>query len=242
MGLAQARDGRESLAFILTKAATETTTGSLAVGDIVVVTAKASTGSIFDGIEINHFFMANKSLTLGTGDKCYKCTPHFLGQATGKTVSSSKNTTDVTIDYDGSANNVCDGIVTKTGSISGSYITELLASTSGVNIIKKRFDSITEIDADGEATYAAASTAAKDLVMIIWNGRTATTTDYIEVEMIPALFTGLSKGGQYNSSQTFDLDFTGCDTDDNGFIGGILQVKNATGLIPAITRAAYEGE
>jgi len=241
MANAQARDGRESLAFILTPANTETASGSLAIGDIVFVTAKSETSSIFTNIELYHFFIANKSLTLGSGDKCYKCTPHFLGQATGKTVSSSKNTTDVTIDYDGSANNVCDGIVTKTGSISGSYITELLSSTSGVNIVKKRFDSLTEIGAQGTATYEAASTAAKDLLMIIWNGRTATVNDYIEVEIIPCLFTGLSKGGQYNSSQTFDVDFTGCDSDDNGCIGGILQVKNATGLIPGITRADYEG-
>jgi len=236
----QARDGRKSLAYILEPSSTETSTGTLSTGDIVVVSAKASTSSIFGDVPLYNFFIANKSLTLASGDKCYKCTPHFLGQATGKTVSASKNTTDVTIDYDAKTNNVTDGVVTLSGSISGSFVTETLASTSGVNILKKRFGNITEISAQGAATYEAAATDEKDILMIVWNGRDAAADDYIEFEIIPVLFTNLSKGGQYNSPQSFDVDFTGNDSDEHGYIGGNIQVRNATGLIPAFTRAAYE--
>lgn len=253
-GNAQARDGRKSLAFLLTPDdLTQAKSDALAIGDIVVIASKAGTAaadSAFGDIPVHHIFIANSAVTMKTktvgsvttNDTYYKLTPRFLGQATGKTVTESKNVTDVTIDYDSATNNVCDGIVTKSGSISGALVTEALDSTSGVNYLKRRFDSIQEVDGEGNITYSKSETSLKDLLMIIWNARDAKVGDLIEMEIIPALFTNLSKGGQYNSSQSFDVDFSGNATDDNGFEGDIAQITNVTGLIPAFTRAAYNAD
>lgn len=230
---AQARDGRQSLAFILEIG--EATT-NIKTGNIVYITGKAESNSAFGDIPAMAPFIAVKDITLQTGDHAVMAKPLFLGQATGKTVSSSKNTSDVTIDYDAQSNMVSDGMVTQSGSISGSYITEKLSSESGINIIKSRFSSLTEIDSSGKITYKPAETTEKDVLMIIWNGREAKIDDVLEIEFIPALFTSLSKGGQYGSSQSFDVDFTGNFSDENGYTGGLYQVPNVAGLMPSIVR------
>ena len=232
----QARDGRMSLAFILDPAAAPTEgTGSLAVGEMGFILGKSSSGA-FKDLKLNSFFIANKSTTLTTGDKFLKCTPLFLGQATSKSVSMSKNVTDVTIDYDGATNNVTDGTVSSSGSISGSYITESLKTLTGVNLLKSRFSDIVEIGAEGTVEVLEADTTNKDLLLIIWNGRNAKVGDMLEMEVIPALFSNLSKDASYNSSQTFNVDYTGNYSDENGFIGGIYQVANVEGLMPSIIR------
>ena len=233
---AQARDGRMSLAFILDPAAAPTEgTGSLTVGEMGFILGKAPSGA-FKDLKLNSFFIANKSTTLTTGDKFLKCTPLFLGQATSKSVSMSKNVTDVTIDYDGATNNVTDGTVSSSGSISGSYITESLKTLTGVNLLKSRFSDIVEIGAEGTVEVLEADTTNKDLLLIIWNGRNAKVGDMLEMEVIPALFSNLSKDASYNSSQTFNVDYTGNYSDENGFIGGIYQVANVEGLMPSIIR------
>ena len=232
----QARDGRMSLAFILDPAASPTEgTGSLAVGEMGFILGKSSSGA-FKDLKLNSFFIANKSTTLTTGDKFLKCTPLFLGQATSKSVSMSKNVTDVTIDSDGATNNVTDGTVSSSGSISGSYITESLKTLTGVNLLKSRFSDIVEIGAEGTVEVLEADTTNKDLLLIIWNGRNAKVGDMLEMEVIPALFSNLSKDASYNSSQTFNVDYTGNYSDENGFIGGIYQVANVEGLMPSIIR------
>lgn len=241
--LSQARDGRASVSFILdTEHGTLVESGSLAVGDVGFVVAKAATGSAFSTIKVNAPFMAVKSTTLATGDKFLKCKVLFLGQATGKTVTESKNVVDVTIDYDGATNNVTDGTVTKTGSISGSNVTESLQMDSGINLLKSRFDSITEIDEDGTVTQLEANTKEKDNILIIWNARDAKVGDLLECEFIPALFSNLSKGAQYGSSQNFDVDFSGNYSDENGYLGGVYQIVNATGLLPQLIRPVLEDE
>jgi hypothetical protein len=232
----QARDGRMSLAFILEPESSPIEgTGALSVGDMGFILAKASSGA-FKDLKVNSFFIANKSTTLTSGDKFVKCKALFLGQATSKSVSMSKNVTDVTIDYDGATNNVTDGTVSSSGSISGSYVTESLKVESGVNLLKSRFSDIVEIDAEGAVTKMEADTTNKDILLIIWNGRNAKVGDMLEMEVIPALFSNLSKDGSYNSSQTFNVDYTGNFSDENGYIGGIYQVVNAEGLMPSIVR------
>lgn len=241
MANSQVRDGRQSLSFILVPDAESSvtgTSGSLAVGDIVVITAKATSESAFGEIPVNQFYIANKAVTLKEGDACIKCTPHFLGQATGKSVSASKNINDMTIDYDESTNNVTDGIVTKTGSISGALITEDIDSEGGINFVKLRFDSLTQISDDGTVSRKEADTTKKDILMIIWNGRNAKIGDMLEIEIMPVLFSDLSKGGEYGSAQSFDVDFSSCYTDDNNYVGGVYQVVNADGLLPSIARPA----
>lgn len=235
MAFSQVRDGRQSLAFLCEIG--EETTATLAAGDIVYITAKASTQSVFGDIPVMSPFIAVKSTTLASGDKCKKVTPLFLGQATGKSVSASKNTTDVTIDYDGATNSITDGTVSTSGSISGSNLTEDLTDTkSAINILKSRFGSLTQVDKTGTITYKAAETTEKDILLIIWNGRQAKIDEMLEMEFIPVLFSNLSKGGEYGSPQSFDVDYTGNFSDEAGYTGGLYQIPNIEGFMPSIVR------
>ncbi len=229
MANSQARDGRLSLAFIGGDPVTAT---AVAIGDFIVVTAKGSS-SVFADYELNKPFFANKAFTPASGDTVYKIPLYFLGQATGKNLSHSKNTTDVTMDYDSATNNVTDGIVSTSGSISGMFITEKIESDkeTGVNLLKSRFKTLIQIDASGKATTKAAATTEKDILVICWNLRNAKVGDLLDIDVVPALITGLSIGGEYGSSQSFDIDFTGNASDENNFEGSELQIEATAGLL-----------
>lgn len=234
---AQARDGRKSLSFILGPTGTALDgTGSLAIGDMGFILAKAAEGA-FKDLKENTFFIATKATTLTSGDKFMKCKATFLGFATDKSASFSKETVDVTCDYDAETKNYqCDGQVSTSGSISGFAMIEKLDSKSGLNILQSRFSSVTEVDKTGTVTYKEASTSAKDILMIVWNGRDVKIGDYLDIDVIPALFTNLSKEASYGSSQTFNVDYTGNATDANGYIGGNFKVEYVEGLLPSIAR------
>lgn len=246
-GTAQTRDGRKSLAYILEIDKSSAKSAALAKGDMVVIVSKCEglSGSAFGDIPVNHFFVATAAITMKTdtsgdvttADTYYTVTKKFCGFATGKSVSESKNVTESTIDYDKAASQVTDGIVTKSGSVSGALITEdLEEATSALNPIKQRFDSMAQIEADGSSSYAEAKTTIKDVLMIVWNGRDAETGDLLECEIIPVLFSNLSKGGEYGSDQSFDVDFSGNYTDDNGFVGDILQIRTPDAFIPVFLK------
>ena len=236
MANSQARDGRLSLAFI---GGDPATAKAVAVGDFIVVTAKASTSSAFDGYELNKPFFANKAFTPATGDTVYKIPLFFLGHATGKSLSHSKNTTDVTMDYDAATNNVTDGIVSTSGSISGMFITEKIVdgADTGVNLLKSRFKTLVQIDSTGKATTKAAATTEKDILVICWNLRNAKAGDLLDIDVVPALFTNLSIGGEYGSSQSFDIDFTGNASDENNFEGSELQIEATADLLATFKTA-----
>lgn len=233
---AQARDGRKSLSFILEPTGTALEgTGSLAIGDMGFILAKSAEGALKD-LKENTFFIATKATTLTSGDKFMKCKATFLGFATDKSASFSKETVDVTCDYDSQVNNSCDGTISQQGSVSGLAMVEKIDSESGLNILQSRFSSVTEVDKAGTITYKEASTSEKDILMIVWNGRDVKIGDYLDIDIIPALFTNLSKEASYGSSQTFNVDYTGNATDENGYIGGNFKVEYVEGLLPSIAR------
>ncbi len=237
MANSQTRDGRSSLAFIAGDKEAVSSTKAIAVGDFIVVTAKGAS-SAFTDYPLNKPFFAMKAFSPATGDTVYKMPLYFLGQATGKSLSHSKNTTDTTIDYDESTNNVTDGIVSSSGSISGSFITEdITGDKSGVNLLKSRFRSIIQIDDTGAASTKDANTTEKDILVICWNLRNAKAGDLLEIDVVPALITGLSVGGEYGSSQSFDIDFTGNATDENNFEGSTLQIEATEAFLKTFSLA-----
>lgn len=235
MANSQARDGRLSLAFI---GGDPVKASSVAIGDFVVVTAKG-TSSVFSDYDLNRPFFAMKAFTPASGDEVYKIPLYFLGQATGKSLSHSKNTTDVTMDYDEATNNVSDGIVSTSGSISGMFITEKIVTDAdtGVNILKSRFKTLVQVDSTGNVTKKEAATTEKDLLIICWNLRNAKAGDMLDIDVVPALITGLSIGGEYGSSQSFDIDFTGNASDENNFMGSELQLEATAGLLATFKTA-----
>lgn len=236
-GTSQARDGRMALSFILEKKDEPITgaSGSLAIGEMGFIISKASSTSAFGDIPVGCFFIASASTTLKEGDSIQKVKPYFLGFATSKSLSQSKNVVDVTMDYDAATNNVSDGVVSSSGSISGSAITETLNMESGINILQSRFTSIVSINGS-TIEYKEAQTTEKDILMLGWNFRDCKVGEFLDIDIVPALFSNLSKDASYGSSQTFNVDYTGNFSDENNFVGGHYIVKNVEGLLPSIAR------
>lgn len=227
MAKSQAMDGRQSFAWILdvaTEDTTASTSTSLEAGKIVIVTGMADSDSGFGTNKsmINKPVLVSKPLTLKTGDKYRLCTPIFLGMAKDKSLNKTKNTQDVTVDADGATNNVCDGLVSISGSISCSFSVDGEGYAS--NYIKKRFGNIVKIDNTGKPTLTEAITTEKDLVLFAWNARNASANDIIEFDVVPCLFTGINHSASYGSSQSFDIDFTGNATDENGYEAATVQM------------------
>ena len=227
MAKSQAMDGRQSFAWILdvaTEDTTASTSTSLEAGKIVIVTGMADSDSGFGTNKsmINKPVLVSKPLTLKTGDKYRLCTPIFLGMAKDKSLNKTKNPQDVTVDADGAKNNVCDGLVSISGSISCSFSVDGAGYAS--NYIKKRFGNIIKIDSTGKPTLTEAITTEKDLVLFAWNARNASANDIIEFDVVPCLFTGINHSASYGSSQSFDIDFTGNATDENGYEAATVQI------------------
>ena len=234
MAKSQAMDGRQSFAWILDVAAEDTsasTSTNLEAGNIVIVTGMADSDSGFGTNKnlINKPVLVSKPLTLKSGDSYRLCKPIFLGMAKDKSLNKSKNTQDVTVDADGATNNVCDGLVSISGSISCSFSVDGDGYAS--NYIKKRFGNIINIDKSGKPTLTEAITTEKDLVLFAWNARNASAIDLIEFDVVPCLFTGINHSASYGSSQSFDIDFTGNATDENGYEAATVQMDGGLSFI-----------
>lgn len=231
----QARDGRESIAFILEPATTslKDSAAVLAAGDFAYVLKAVASGA-YDGIPARKPILAVGAMTGATGDEIVKCTPYFLGFATGKSMSSSKTTQDVTMDYDEKINNIVSDAVAVSGSISGFAVTESLADTySAINIVKSRFGDIIE-NINGTITKKEANTTDKDILAIMWNWRDCKVDDFVEIDVVPALFSNLSVDSAYQSGQSFNVDFTGNSGDENDYLGAKLQIKVTSALKTAL--------
>ena len=238
MAQSQAMDGRQSFAWILDVAAADTEASSstnLEAGKIVIVTGMADSESGFGSNKnlINKPVLVSKQLTLKQGDKYRLCTPIFLGMAKDKSLNKTKNTQDVTVDADGATNNVCDGLVSISGSISCSFSVDGEGYAS--NYIKKRFGNIIKIDNTGKPTLTEAITTEKDLVLFAWNARNASASDIVEFDVVPCLFTGINHSASYGSSQSFDIDFTGNATDENGYEAATVQIEEGLSFIRLLT-------
>ena len=235
----QAMDGRNSFAWILDVAAEDTTASgsstSLKAGKVVVVTGMATSGSGFGENKemINKPLLVSKDLTLKEGDKYRLCKTIFIGMAKDKSLNKSKNTQDVTVDADAATNNVCDGLVSISGSISCSFSVDGEGYAS--NYIKKRFGNIIKIDAEGKPTIIKGSTTEKDLVLFAWNARNAVADDTIEFDVVPCLFTSNNHSSSYGSSQSFDIDFTGNATDENGYEAATVQMEKGLSFVKLLS-------
>lgn len=231
----QARDGRESIAFLLEPAASALTGASaaLAAGDFAFVTAAANDGAYKD-VPLRRPILAVGAMTGKTGDSIVKCTPYFLGFATGKSMSASKTTQNVTMDYDNKQNNIVSDDIAVSGSIQGYAITESLDDTySAINIIKSRFNDIIENTA-GTITKKEAKPMDKDILAIFWNWRDCNVGDMVEIDVVASLFSNLSMDAAYQSGQSFNVDFTGNSGDENDYLSAKLQITVTEALKTAI--------
>ena len=214
--------GNHGLAYLLTKgdeisgAATESP--ELTEGDWYYVTAKAETSSALP-VRVGLPFQASSAITMNiAGDKVVPLTKKLLGFARDKSLSQSKATTDATTDSNnGIAQQLSDGIVTTSGSISG--YNEIPEANSAQETIIKMFNTYAR-DASGTVTVSEVSTPIC-LLMIDWTARRISAAgpsdgEKCEIDILPVIFTSKNTDGAYGSVKGFNCDFVGQQSDDDG--------------------------
>lgn len=215
--------GNHGLAYLLTKG-TElsgaTSDGPvLTEGSWYYVSAKAASGSVMP-VRVGLPFQAASAISMNVvGDKCIPLTKSLLGFARGKNLSQSKQTTDATTDSNnGIAQQLSDGIVTTSGSISG--YNEIPESGSAQETIIKMFNTYAR-DASGTVEVTEVSTPIC-LLMIDWTARRISAAgpsdgEKCEIDILPVIFTSKNTDSDYGSVKGFNCDFVGQQSDDDGF-------------------------
>lgn len=213
--------GNHGLAYLLTKGTElvgDASTKKTTEGEWYYVTAKAESGSVMP-VRVGLPFQSATQLTLATGDKCVPLTKLLLGFARGKNLSQSKQTTDATTDSNnGIAQQLSDGIVATTGSISG--YNEIPAANSAQELIIKMFQTYAR-DTAGTVEVTEVSTPIS-LLMIDWTARRISAAgpsdgDACEIDVMPVIFTSKNTDSDYGSVKGFNCDFVAQQSDDDGF-------------------------
>lgn len=233
----QANDGRESMAWIVESM--EKASGSIPAGSFGVVTKKAASQSKFESYELNEPFYTPVEITPAAGDEAVVFKLAFMGFATSKDISKSKETVDTTMDYDEATNKVTNGQVTVSGSINGMLVTEQVkgASATAANLIKSRFGTLVEVDKTGNVSRLDGATTEKDMILVAWDVRNAKENDIVAITVAPVLFTSYAVNAAYNSSETMNVSFDGSATDENNYKGIELQVTFDATLKKALPTA-----
>lgn len=212
--------GNHGLAYLLTKGTEmvgDASTKKTTEGEWYYVTAKAEPGSVLP-VRVGLPFQSVSELVLATGDKCIPLTKTLLGFARDKSLSQSKATTDATTDSNnGIAQQLSDGIVTTSGSISG--YNEIPEANSAQETIIKMFNTYAR-DAAGTVTVTEVSTPIC-LLMIDWTARRISAAgpsdgEKCEIDILPVIFTSKNTDGAYGSAKGFNCDFVGQQSDDDG--------------------------
>lgn len=212
--------GNNGLAYLLTKGTVMTgdaSTIKTTEGEWYYVTAKAEAGSVMP-VRVGLPFQSVSELVLATGDKCIPLTKNLLGFARGKNLSQSKATTDATTDSNnGIAQQLSDGIVTTSGSISG--YNEIPVANSAQESIIKMFQTYAR-DTAGTVDVSEVSTPIS-LLMIDWTARRVSSAgpsdgELCEVDIMPVIFTSKNTDSDYGSVKGFNCDFVGQQSDDDG--------------------------
>jgi len=214
--------GNHGLAYLLTKG-TELEGASsdgpvLTEGAWYYVTAKAAEGSKMP-VRVGLPFQAASAISMSVvGDKCIPLTKSLLGFARDKSLSQSKATVDATTDSNnGIAQQLSDGIVTTSGSISG--YNEIPAENSAQETIIKMFQTYAR-DKNGTVDVSEVSTPIC-LLMIDWTARRISAAgpsdgEKCEIDILPVIFTSKNTDGAYGSAKGFNCDFVGQQSDDDG--------------------------
>jgi len=213
--------GNHGLAYLLTKgteisgAATESPTLTKGAWYYVKAAAEGSVLPVRAGLP----FQAASALALSAvGDKVIPLTKSMLGFARGKNLSQSKATTDATTDSNnGVAQQLSDGIVTTSGSISG--LNEIPVAGSAQETIIKMFNTYAR-DTAGTVAVTEVSTPIS-LLMIDWTARRISAAgpsdgDLCEIDIMPVIFTSKNTDSDYGSAKGFNCDFAGQQSDDDG--------------------------
>ena len=206
------RDGRQSKVYLLQFGETAST---IAKGKLYAVKSVASSGSKLGNLKVGDIFVATSAITPASGDTVEAVTPKFLGGATDKDLSFEKSTTEITCDKDNATNNITNGVVASSGSVTCYDLLDDDAD-SAINLIRKRFNKVVTYGSDGAPTGAEGDRTEKDVLLFLWDARDLDVGEYVAMDIVPALITSQGHAASYGSGQTMPINFTGNDTDEAG--------------------------
>lgn len=218
------RDGRQAHAYLLFPATEKAT--KLEVGRFYYIAKKSSSSSALPSIPLFRPFFCDKAVESISDpeDEAYELKAKFLGFANNKSMSEEKSVNDVTCDKDADANYVADGSVNRSGSISGYDL--LGTKDSAISIVRSRFKTI--VDTSGEeVTVIESSTTQKDIVAFVWDAKDTKPGETFGIDFITCFLTTSSREASYQSGQTFNLDFQGVASSDEGILPSYQQGKFA---------------
>ncbi len=212
--------GNHGLAYLLTKGnALSGSTAKAAKGNWYYVAEKDDASVL--PVRVGLPFLAKTELDLEADDKIVPLTPLLLGFARGKSLGHTKNVVDATTDSDaGVAQNLTDGVVTASGSISG--YNEIPAAGSAQEIIMQQFQAIAR-QSDDDGTVEVKELESETLLLMIdWTARRKKASgpaegDVCEIDITPAIFTSKNTDSDYGSPKGFNVDYTATSRDDDGF-------------------------
>ena len=227
------RDGRQSKVYLLefgTTAVTSLTTAN--IGQLFCITAKDSSASIFGNLNVGDFFICLDIGTgtphvaavpaMGAGDKLVAVTPKFLGGATDKDLSFEKSTQSVTCDKDEAEVTVSNGVVAISGSITAYDLIQ--TGDTAANRIRQRFDKMVTFNTTtGVPTAASLDRSEKDFLMFVWDARELNDGEYVTINFVPAFLSSQGHNSAYGSGQTFPVNFSGSDADEQGHKRSFMQ-------------------
>lgn len=213
--------GNHGVAYLLTKGTVIEGDGEKKAlkGNWYYIAAMAESGSgIPAGLKVGLPFLASADKVLVEGDNVIPLTASMLGFARGKSLSQSKSTVDATTDSnEGIAQNLSDGVVATTGSISG--LNEIPVPGSAQEQIIQMFQTYIRDNA-GVITVTEVSTPTS-LLMIDWTARRIRASgpqdgDLCEIDIMPVIFTSKNTDSDYASVKSFNCDFVAQASDDDG--------------------------
>lgn len=210
--------GRDALSYAITKG-TELTGSSSGIlkGIWYYVTARDSSASVLpEKVAVGRAFLCSLAVVaLGAGDSVIPLTLSLLGFARDKQLDASKTVQDSTTDLDDESDSLSDGLVSKTGSINGFDVVD-----SPTSILKAQFEHtiIATAGAEGTADVITATekSTPKQLILIDWDGRAPVEGEDIIVDIMPVIFTQMSKGASYGGVKTLNFNYTCVASDEDG--------------------------
>ena len=212
--------GNHGLAYLLEKVSPALGSGDKTEKGLWYYVTKVDSSASVLPVGVGYPFLSATALTLAAGDEVVQVTKSLLGFARGKSISQSKNVVDATTDSDaGIAQQLSDGIVATTGSISG--YNEIPDANSAQEKIIQQFQTYAR-DIAGTVTVTEMKSEVM-LLMIDWTARRIKASgpsegDPCEIDVMPVIFTSKNTDSDYGSPKGFNVDFTMTSRDDDGFM------------------------
>ena len=209
--------GREAVASLMTKGEIISgITGALAKGVWYYVISRDDSSLIPANVSIGRAFLCSKAVAaLAAGDSVYPLSATVIGFTRDKSLNASKTVTDATTDLDDEADNISDGLVSRTGSLTG-YDTKDTATATLKAAFNHSIIATAGAAAAADALVESEISTPKQIVMIDWTGREKVEGEDMLVDIFPCIFTSMDTGASYGSVRTLGFNFTVVASDDDG--------------------------